>query len=270
MPDRRQSIHDAFLTAVFRFLGYVASCDGAINRDEINRLKVHMKKMNLAEEEQRKALQLFKSAMTPDFDAREALKEFHTATTPKLIQILLVHLIAMARADGYLVEKELHAIQWIARELGYKSIAFNHLLKMIYAQDQIAQRRNPQKPATVDTDSPNPDDAVSHNDIGSSQHSPSHAQAKASGRTQATAATHDQDLQKAYRILGANAGMTDDEIRRTYKKLASKLHPDKLMSQSLPQERLDKALHDFKRIQAAYSFIKKHRSLYTRTGSGGV
>jgi DnaJ like chaperone protein len=264
MPDKRQSIHDAFITAVFRFLGYVASCDGAINRDEINRLKVHMKKMNLIEDEQRRALQLFKSATHPDFNAREALKEFHAATTPKLIQILLVHLVTMARADGYLVEKELHAIQWVATELGYKSVTFNHLLKIIYTQDQAALRHNPLKPAAADTYSKN------HKDIRSSQHPSSNPQVNTSESSHRAAATQDQDLHKAYKILGVNAGMTDDEIRRTYKKLASQLHPDKLMSQGLPQERLNVALDDFKRIQAAYSFIKKHRSLYSRKVDGGV
>ncbi|WP_323815920.1 co-chaperone DjlA [Cellvibrio sp. NN19] len=253
MPDKRQSIRDAFLTAAFRFLGYVAHCDGAINRSEINRLKVHMKKMNLAEDEQRKALQLFKSATIPGFNAREALKEFRAATTPKLIQILLVHLIAMARSDGYLMQKELHAIQWIARELGYKSIAFSHMLKMIYAQDQIALRRNPPKPV-ADTYS------ASGNSYNTS--STHHANNNTNDSAYDAAASQDQDLHKAYKILGVSVGMTEDEIRRAYKKLASQLHPDKLMSQGLPQEQLNAALDNFKRIQAAYSFIKKHRSLY--------
>lgn len=260
MPDKRQSIHDAFITAVFRFLGYVASCDGAINRDEINRLKVHMKKMNLVEDEQRRALQLFKSGTTPDFNAREALKEFHAATTPKLIQILLVHLITMARADGYLVEKELHAIQWVARELGYKSVTFNYLLKIIHTQDQVAQRQYPPRPVAADTLS----DTLSSHDLSNN------TQATTSDSSHRATGTQSQDLQKAYKILGVNAGMTEDEIRRTYKKLASKLHPDKLMSQGLPQERLNTALDDFKRVQAAYSFIKKHRSIYSKKGAGGI
>jgi DnaJ like chaperone protein len=264
MPDKRQLIHDAFITAVFRFLGYVASCDGAINRQEINRLKVHMKKMNLVEDEQRSALQLFKSATKPDFNAREALTEFHAATTPKLIQILLVHLITMARADGHLVEKELHAIQWVARELGYKSVTFNHLLKIIYTQDQVAQGNNPPKPVAADTYHANFNDTHPSHDLSRS------AQANTNSNSHSTAASQDQDLHKAYKILCVNAGMTEDEIRRTYKKLASKLHPDKLMSQGLPQERLNTALDDFKRIQAAYAFIKRHRSLYTRKADEGI
>ena len=65
------------------------------------------------------------------------------------------------------------------------------------------------------------------------------------------------ELQKAYKILGVTADLTEDEIRRAYKKLVSQLHPDKLMSQGLPQDQLIAATERFKRIQAAYSFIKK-------------
>lgn len=245
MPDKRQSIREAFLTGAFRFLGYIAHCDGPINREEIERLKVHMKKMHLSEDEQRNALLLFKSATAPEFNASQALQEFRTSTTPKLIQILLVHLVTMARADGYLMEKELNALQWIARELGYKSIAFTHLLKMIYTQDQLALSINPPKTAQPDT-----------------YHAPHTAQAKTQQNTQPPTANHQRNLHKAYKILGVTIDMTEDEIRRAYKKLASQLHPDKLMSQGLAQDHINAATERFKRIQAAYSFIKKHRSLY--------
>lgn len=250
MPDKRQSIRAAFLKATFSFLGYIASCDGQINREEVNRIKVHMKKMHLSEDEQRNALLLFKSGTAPDFNAGQALVEFRSATTPKLIQILLVHLLTMARADGYLMEKELHALQWIARELGYKSIVFTHLLKMIYEQDQLALSRNPSQPAQPDTYS-------------APQHERKPEQQKANPNAHHPKGSHNQDLHKAYKILGVTAEMTEDEIRRAYKKLASQLHPDKLMSQGLAQEQMHKATERFKRVQAAYSFIKKHRSIYS-------
>lgn len=246
MPDKRQSIREAFLKAAFSFLGYIAGCDGAINRDEVNRLKIHMKKMHLSEDEQRSALHLFKAGTAPDFNASQALQEFRTATTPKLIQILLVHLLTMARADGYLVEKELHALQWIAREVGYDSVVFNHLLKMIYEQDQLALSRNPPKPAQPNTYS-----------------APAKEQAKANHNTHRPTANHNQDLLKAYKILGVTAEMTEDEMRRTYKKLASQLHPDKLMSQGLAADQLAASNERFKQIQAAYAFIKKYRSIYS-------
>lgn len=255
MPDKRQSIRAAFLKAAFSFLGYIASCDGQINRDEINRLKVHMKKMRLSKDEQRCSLHLFKSGTAPDFDASQALQEFRTSTTPKLIQILLVHLVTMARADGYLMEKELHALQWIARELGYNSIVFNHLLKMIYEQDQLALSRNPLQPAQPDTFSTHSREQAKEE---KEQKKTNHNSYRSPNHT-----NHNQDLLKAYKILGVTAEMTEDEIRRTYKKLAGQLHPDKLMSQGLPQDQLNATTERFKRIQAAYSFIKKHRSIYT-------
>lgn len=246
MPDKRQDIREAFSKAVFSFLGYMAHCDGPINRDEIDRLKIHMKKMNLAEDEQRNALHLFKSGTAPDFDASQALQDFRISTTPKLIQIFLVHLLTMARADGYLMEKELHALQWIAREVGYRSITFSHLLKMIYEQDQLALSRN--LPKTAPSDSYNP---------------PPQEQPKTNRDTHRAAGNHHQDLHKAYKILGVTADMTEDEIRRTYKKLASQLHPDKLMNQGLAPDQFIVANEQFKRVQAAYSFIKKHRSIYS-------
>lgn len=249
MPDKRQTIREAFLKAAFSFLGYIASCDGAINRDEVNRLKIHMKKMNLSEDEQRSSLLLFKAGTTPDFNASQALQEFRKSTTPKLMQILLVHLITMARADGYLMEKELHALQWIAREVGYHSIVFNHLLKMIYEQDQLALSRNPPKPTQPDSYS-----APQQKEQAKTQHN-SHRPAAPNDQN--------QDLHKAYKILGVTAEMTEDEIRRSYKKFASQLHPDKLMNQGLTPEQINTATERFKRIQAAYSFIKKHRSIYT-------
>lgn len=250
MPDKRKNIREAFLTAAFRFLGYIAHCDGPVNRSEVDRLKVHMKKMNLSEAEQREALHLFKSGTAADFNTSEALQEFRAATTPKLIQILLVHLLTMARADNYLSKKEMHALQWIARELGYKSIVFNHLLKMIYQQDQMARRYLSQH---VKENPPQ----------GNTQHY-AHNQSNNESNNKSTHYTsdHNQDLKKAYKILGVTADMTDDEIRRTYKKLASQLHPDKLMSQGLPQDHINAGTERFKRVQAAFSFIKKHRSLY--------
>ncbi|MEN0036635.1 MAG: co-chaperone DjlA [Cellvibrio sp.] len=254
MSDTRQSIRESFLTAVFSLLGYVANCDGPINRAEGKRIKFYINKMNLSEEEQRKALHLIKAATRPDFNASQVLQTFRAATTPKLIQILLVHLTTMAKADGALVKKELHAIQWIARELGYKSVTFNHLLRIIYAQDQIALRRQPPQAATEYTQNTysNPTKAQAKSHSGNNQ---SHNQPR----------YQNMDLQQAYEVLGITADMTEDEIRRNFQKLISQYHPDKLVSQGLPPDQLHAATERFKHILAAYEFLKHYRSMYSAT-----
>lgn len=253
MSDKRQLLRDAFLKAVFSLLGYVANCDKPINQQEINRLKVHLRKMQLAEPEQRQALALFKSGTQADFDASQVIKEFRQTTTPKLVQILLVHLITMARADGGLVEKELHAIQWLAGELGYKSVVLFHLLKMLYTQDQLTLHDAPpsteQHPTYQAPNKPN------------NQHN----------RTQGAGTApnfQNKNLNNAYKILGVNSSMTEEEIRRAYKKLASQYHPDKLAGQDLAQDQLQAATEKFKQILAAYKYLKQHRFMYGAAAGG--
>lgn len=255
MPDKNLNIRASFLTAMFSLLGYVASCDGPLNRAEIKRIKFYMDKMQLTEDEQRRATQLLKLGMGAEFNVQQALKEFREATTPKLIHILLVYLITIARADGFLKKKEVFVIQRIARELGYRSIIFNHLLKMLSTQDELyARARTPlqEAPGTHN---------VYENPAASQQ-------GKRQGNQMHNGSSYENlDLQTAYDALGVTAEMTDDEIRLAYKKLASQFHPDKfhtdkLTSQEMSAELRHAATEKFKKIQAAYAFVKKYRALY--------
>lgn len=205
--------------------------------------------MELSEDEQRKALLLIKSGARQDFNASDILQKFHAATTPKLIQILLIHLITLARSDGYLVKKELHAIQWIARKLNYKSIVFNHLLRIIYHQDQVALSRQQQQV-----------DSLRQQDVYSPTRKVQREDNRADYREHPV--YENLDLQKVYSILGVTSEMTDDEIRRAYQKLVSQFHPDKLSGQGIPPAQLNEATERFKDIQIAYAFIKKYRSIY--------
>lgn len=60
-----------------------------------------------------------------------------------------------------------------------------------------------------------------------------------------------------YKILGVSPSSTDTEIKKAYRELAKKYHPDKLQSQS---EALRKGAEEkFKKIQQAYEQILKER-----------
>lgn len=256
MPDKNLNIRASFLTAMFSLLGYVANCDGPLNRAEIKRIKFYMDKMQLTEDEQRRATQLLKIGISPEFNVQQALKEFREATTPKLIHILLVYLITIARADGFLKQKEMFVIQRIARELGYRSIVFNHLLKMLSTQDELYARTRGTAQEAPGTQNVYENPGASHQ-----------GKRPQGNQTHNSAAYENLDLQTAYVALGVTAEMTDDEIRLAYKKLASqfhpdKFHPDKLTSQEMSAESRHAATEKFKKIQAAYAFVKKYRALY--------
>jgi len=63
----------------------------------------------------------------------------------------------------------------------------------------------------------------------------------------------------AYKVLEVEPSATDDEVKRAYKRLAMKNHPDKVAS--LGPDVQKAAEEKFKKIQAAYDKIKKERNL---------
>lgn len=63
----------------------------------------------------------------------------------------------------------------------------------------------------------------------------------------------------AYKILEITKEATDDEVKKAYRKMAKKYHPDKV--QDLGEEHLKGAKEKFQSIQAAYENIKKERGL---------
>ncbi|OSY88650.1 molecular chaperone DnaJ [Tenacibaculum holothuriorum] len=63
----------------------------------------------------------------------------------------------------------------------------------------------------------------------------------------------------AYQMLEISKNATDDEVKKAYRKMAKKYHPDKL--QGLGEEHMQGAQEKFQKIQAAYEKIKKERGM---------
>jgi DnaJ-class molecular chaperone len=76
----------------------------------------------------------------------------------------------------------------------------------------------------------------------------------------------DLNSEDFYAILGLDQSATDDDIRRSYKRLALKYHPDKQGSKS-DEEKKD-AENKFKKVAEAYEILsdKKKRRIYDEGG----
>ena len=68
-------------------------------------------------------------------------------------------------------------------------------------------------------------------------------------------------LKDAYAVLGASADDSTDELKRKYRELAKKNHPDALRAQGLPEEMVGKATERMSRINEAWATIKEARGI---------
>lgn len=68
-----------------------------------------------------------------------------------------------------------------------------------------------------------------------------------------------RESDSAYKILEIDKSATDDDVKKAYRKMAKKYHPDKL--RGLGEEHLKGAKEKFQSIQAAYETIKKERGI---------
>jgi DnaJ like chaperone protein len=68
-----------------------------------------------------------------------------------------------------------------------------------------------------------------------------------------------QDTGFAYKILEIETSATDEEIKKAYRRMAMKYHPDKLATMG---EEIQKAAHEkFSKVNEAYEAIKKEKSI---------
>lgn len=68
-----------------------------------------------------------------------------------------------------------------------------------------------------------------------------------------------KDAKSAYKILELEPSATDDEVKKAYRKMAVKFHPDKVAH--LGDELQEQAKEKFQKVQKAYEDIKKERGI---------
>lgn len=213
---------EQYFQTAFRLMGHVAKADGRISEQEIDLAQQLMSRMKLEADQKRRAIELFKEGADPDFNLQVELEAFleRCGQRSALANMLLVTLISTAFADTDLDDSEQQVLAEIAARLGFTKPQFEQLLGMVAAQQ------------------------------GFSQHS---------GSSGYTASGGASAIEAAYRALGVEPSIDDKALKRAYRKLISKHHPDKLIAQGVPQEMIEVATAKSQEIQSAYDLLEKHR-----------
>lgn len=68
-------------------------------------------------------------------------------------------------------------------------------------------------------------------------------------------------VRNAYTTLGVNEAATNDEVKKAYRRLMNRSHPDKIASENPAQDVIDEAERRTREVRSAYELLKARRSI---------
>ena len=216
--------HTTFFDTTFAVMGHLCKVDGRVSAEEIRTAELVMDQLGLSEARRAEARAMFRTGKASDFDLADALDAFQAAYG-RAAQLKLVFLqiqMSAAWADGEVGAAERSVLYEIARRLRIPEMAFRQVEALVAA---MAGRAH--------------------------QGGAGHSANPSAGRA---------DVASAYRALGVSSTDSDAHIKRTYRRLISQHHPDKLISKGLPEDMMRAATERTAEIKASYDMIVSHRA----------
>lgn len=223
--DDHERIQLAFFTATFSVMGHIAKADGKVSRDEIKHAESIMSGMQLDQQMRKAAINLFNEGKKPSFDLDAVLLQFkqEAGRRTNLYRMFMEIQIQAAYADGTMHASERRVLKHVSAFLGFPDFVFRQLESFVKA-------------------------SMGHGGARSDSYQ------SGGDRSQARAAT--MTLREAYQILGVTSKSEKAEVKRSYRRLISQHHPDKLVAKGLPEEMIKIANEKTAEISKAYDAIK--------------
>lgn len=228
----------AFIETLFLLFGHLARADGHVSQQEAELGEKLIAHLELNRHGRRLAVEQFDRGKAGRFDLEAQLRGFnriHPPRTERARQLLEV-LVELAKADGRLRPAERGLLEKISSLLGYAPAELKARLDGAALPPAEAPPRPPPQPQAS---------------------GPADSQARA----HPAASTAHAGLERAYALLGVLGSASDDEVRHAYRRLLSRLHPDKLVGQGLRGDALKGAQAKTVEVRAAYELVAGARGM---------
>lgn len=224
-PGEREEVQDALFSAVFSIMGHLAKADGRVSEQEIGQAEAIMTRMQLNDEQRRRAQEAFRQGKDDDFPLDQTVAEFRQRIRRRrhLVVVFLELLLQTALADGELHAEEERILFRVAAGLGVPESQFRQILNMVLAQARFG--------------------------------------GAGAGGAGGAAGTSRPSLGEAYQVLGVNEDASDQEVKKAYRRLMSEHHPDKLAARGVPEEMIRVSTEKTAEISKAYDMIKEARGM---------
>ncbi len=210
-----------FSAALIVISAAVMKADGKILKSELDYVKKYFIQ-NFGAEVAQEKIQILGEVLKQDIPVDDVARQIRMSMRIAEKRLLLQYLFGIAKSDGQIDVSELSVIERISRGMGLSSMEFLSM-KAMYTQTYSGGYRS----------------------TGSSSRS--------------TARKSRVSLTSSYSVLGISASADDKELKKAYRKLAVKFHPDKVAH--LGKDHVEVAEDKFQKLQEAYEAIKKSRGL---------
>lgn len=215
----RKTTQGDFLLVLMILAGSVMKADGNVLKSELEEVKAFLR-ANFTEEEGKEALQMLKKILSSDYEYRDVCRQVRSRLNYSG-KLELVHMLfKIASADGDISQPEINIIYEMCRLMGVSDADYSSI-KAAYK---------------------------TYTNGGSGR-----------GGNSGSSAKRQMSLSDAYKVLEVASNATDDEVKKAYRRMAMKYHPDKV--NNLGEEVKRSATEKFKAVGEAYQIIKNSRGM---------
>lgn len=220
-PYRNTGTQQDVNAALMVLIAAVMKVDGAVKKSELDYVKRFLL-ANYGEERGKEMLRVLQQMVQQDIPIDQVCAQIKVNTDYNTRYHMVDFLFGIGAADGSFHQSEINMLRLIAQYLGISQSDYT----------SIHERH-------VGYDDPNFSDHSSYS----------------GGSRQSSSSGYNKD---PYRVLGIDSSATDDEVKKAYRRMAMKYHPDRVADMSEEMQR--NAAEQMKEINQAYEVIKQRRA----------
>jgi DnaJ like chaperone protein len=221
-PGNTVSIPDEFFRTTFELMGHVAKSDGRVTEAEIDAARRLMHELRLGEREISAAIACFRAGKSASYDADLSVERLREACGQRYD---LLHAFMELQLRAALAGNDISPPARLILTRVAERLGMSGL-EFAYMEASLRARQR--------------------------------ARGGSAGTRPAAGAG---SLAACYAELEVDAGITDQEVTKAYRRQMSRHHPDKLVANGLPESMAQMAKEKTQRIQEAYEGIRAARGM---------